>query len=114
MWYYPLLLIAACNIYGCLDAYVPPPACNPADSENVCTVPVYQVLKPDCNSTDRAANAGTEEICDGIDNDCDGQTDARACETACGLGGQVCDENGVWGACNSPYLLPDGQCDGAS
>lgn len=53
----------------------------------------------------------TNEICDEIDNDQDGQTDSRSCQTVCGFGGQVCDENGVWGACNAPTPRPDGRCD---
>ena len=41
------------------------------------------------------------EVCDGLDNDCNGQTDenlTRACSSSCGLGVQTCNM-GVWGAC---------------
>ena len=61
-----------------------------------------------------------EEICDGIDNDCDYDTDEeleRICETECGIGIEICSQ-GDWVACSAPtpqIELCDGQdndCDG--
>lgn len=113
MRYYLILIAAVCSFSGCLDAYAPP-VCNPSDSRDFCTTPLYQTTEYDCNGIDRTAHAGAEEICDGLDNDCDGQTDTRRCETACGFGGQVCDENRVWGACNAPVPTEDDLCGGMS
>jgi sugar lactone lactonase YvrE/uncharacterized protein YegL len=56
----------------------------------------------------------TVEICDAVDNDCDGRTDeglSRACRTSCGAGTQSCNE-GRWGSCESTTKPSPELCDG--
>lgn len=55
----------------------------------------------------------TEEVCDGLDNDCDDLVDedlARACSTICGSGTEVC-EDGSWVDCDAPEPQEE-ICDG--
>ena len=61
----------------------------------------------------------SEEICDNLDNDCDGKTDniKKNCSSVCETGEQTC-KDGVWGACSARQASPelcnglDDDCDG--
>lgn len=70
-------------------------------------------LKPtDCDESRAAVHAAAREICDGLDNDCDGEIDeggvcactpdghSRACACELGTSGVQTCEGGRWGSCD--------------
>lgn len=80
-------------------------------------------LLSDCNDADGAVHPGAAELCDGLDNDCDGtldpgcaciEGDAQPCGSdlgACTLGTQAC-VGGVWGECEGGVAPSEELCDG--
>jgi len=69
-----------------------------------CVNPGAYVLNAlDCDDTNDAVKPGGDEVCDGLDNDCDGVVDTLVdlCDFGCGQGSLVC-ENGVWSDCLAP------------
>ena len=87
-------------------------------SEGVCELGIEA-----CIASEMVCVGGTDpenEICDALDNDCDGLSDEsleRQCETACGIGVEFCN-NGIWRSCTAPAPVMeicdglDNDCDG--
>ena len=61
----------------------------------------------------KAPNQPSKEVCDGIDNNCDGRTDEnldRSCKTPCGTGKETCQE-GSWTKCIGTRKPSPEKCD---
>lgn len=80
----------------------------------------YTVVSGDCDDSNSEINPGAQELCDGMDNDCNGVTDGffgDECNLLCGKGQRYCDA-GKWTWCKlvEPNVeIDDGidnDCDG--
>ncbi|MFT4975201.1 MAG: hypothetical protein ACI8S6_001088, partial [Myxococcota bacterium] len=90
---------------------------NPNLPVESCTQQVGMVIVPtDCNDTDATAFPGGREVCDGVDNDCNGSTDEGTTQTwyvdydGDGYG----DDGRIEERCEEPgaiYVLTGGDCD---
>jgi hypothetical protein len=61
----------------------------------------------DCDDSASRVHPGATEICDGLDNNCDGQVDESPAGQECGPGATC---SGGTCACPTPQALCDGQC----
>jgi len=92
------------------------PGCNPAQTDPLASNNCYYMADSIETLTavlDTIARHTTEEVCDGLDNDCDYQTDedlTRACSTICGSGLERC-VMGSWVDCDARQPTSE-VCDG--
>ena len=92
-----------------------------SNPQTACSQPPGTLIDgQDCNDTDTNINPAATEVCDAVDNDCDGTTDTNATdastwyEDADGDGAGADDSTVV--ACNAPsgYIATGGDCDDSS
>jgi hypothetical protein len=89
---------------------------DPANSQVACSQPNgYVAIAGDCDDTDAAVYPGATELCDGLDNDCNGQTDEGLGQTwyADADGDTYGDPANSIFACHQPngYIAQGGDCD---
>jgi MYXO-CTERM domain-containing protein len=101
------------------------PGCNPANDEPSDPNQCYYQANDAAALLAALTAVATEvsaEVCDGEDNDCDGEVDeglVRDCATACGAGSETC-VAGTWSGCDAPPVVSetcdgiDNDCDGAA
>ncbi len=93
------------------------PGCDPTGSTPAAPNPCYHKAE-DATSLEAVLRAiaarATEEVCDGIDNNCDTSVDeslTRSCSTICGDGLETC-SSGSWTGCTARRPAAAENCDG--
>jgi hypothetical protein len=100
------------DMNSCTAANCPDAPCEDKDGDGYFGGGGSQCLKNDCNDADAQIHPGTLEVCDGKDNDCDGQIDSdpssgKAIEQVCfvnpcaNAGKRTC-IGGQWSTCVAP------------
>jgi len=98
-------------IQGCCQPAGMATRCDIANQFGSCSG--TKVCGADGNYGACLGNAPAAEVCNGRDDNCDGQTDeglTQACASACGAGVEGC-QNGKWAGCNAPQPTTE-LCDG--
>ncbi len=73
-------------------------------------LPGYVTTNSDCDDGTKESYPGAVEVCDGLDNNCDGAIDEKvtqSCSTKCENGVQIC-TNGTWEKCSAGTYCPKG------
>jgi hypothetical protein len=93
---------------------------DPSDSVVACTAPAgYVADATDCDDSDASVNPAETEICNGIDDDCDGTVDTGAADDTAWYadadGDGYGDSTDSVRSCSQPsgYVLDDSDCDDA-
>ena len=92
------------------------PNCDPMSEDPAATNNCYFQVDNQAElqaALDEIAGSASAEVCDGMDNDCDGEVDedlTRSCSTACGAGTETC-QTGTWAGCDAPQPTTE-TCDG--
>ncbi len=87
---------------------------DPTQPVESCSIGEYAVIDTDCDDTDATLNPGIDEVCDGIDNDCDEQIDEAGESYYLDLDGDgFGGEDSLLEACAQPdgYIDVGGDCD---
>ena len=79
--------------------FCPDDANNDADGDGICA------SGGDCNDSDASVLPGAPEICDGVDNNCNGQVDEDGCDPAACQSDSECVDNDP---CTLDQCTPDG------
>jgi hypothetical protein len=103
---FPPLLLCIIAVAACKDPGLAGiPTCGAPCGTDIGECSVGYWACNDDGSIDHCANSisPSPEVCDGLDNDCDGEVDhfIDDCSTACGTGKQRC-EAGEWSGCTAP------------
>ncbi|MBI4453332.1 hypothetical protein HY636_01695 [Candidatus Woesearchaeota archaeon] len=87
---------------------------NANKTEKACSKPEgYATVPFDCDDNNPKVYVFNQEICNSVDDNCDGQTDeylTQPCSTICGSGLEYC-VNSTWQDCDAPLPKPE-TCNG--